>query len=204
MQPIAEYKLKSGNILKVYPDDHDESPRDWDNLGIMVCFHRRYKLGDKHEYRSEDYGSWDDIEEAIIKNEDPLVILPLFLYDHSGLRMKVGSFAGLLPAYHAEFDSGQVGFIFARKEDVRKEWGKKRISPKLRDKIEEILRSEVKTYDQYLSGDVYGFRVVKPTKCPECGDEDEEEIDSCWGFYGDDPIENGMIGHINDEIIGKK
>lgn len=198
---IARYKLKSGNILKVIPDENAESPREWDNLSVMVCFHGRYTLGDKTDYRSGDYNSWEELEQAITKKEKPVTILPLYLYDHSGLRMKVGSFQGLLPQGHAEFDSGQVGFIFVRRADALENYSVKRISPALRKRIEDLLRSEVEEYDQYLRGDVYGFKVVKTSTCSECGDEDEEEIDSCWGFYGDDPKENGMLENIGDEIV---
>lgn len=35
-----------GYTIKIYHDEDAESPRDWDNLGEMVCFHRRYNLGD--------------------------------------------------------------------------------------------------------------------------------------------------------------
>jgi len=63
----------------------------------------------------------------------------------------------------------------------------------------ELLTSEVDTYDQYLTGDIYGFKVEKVTTCECCGHEETEEIDSCWNFYGDNPFENGMTEHI-DEI----
>jgi hypothetical protein len=200
-ETVAEYKLKSGNILKIYPDESADSPRDWDNLGVMVCFHKRYNLGDKHDYREGDYGSWDEVEKAIIEKENPVVILPLYLYDHSGIRMKVGSFQGLLSQGHAHFDSGQVGFIFAPRDKVLKEHGVEKISQSIKETVEKCLQGEVETYDQYLRGDVYGFCVVKPTHCDECGNDDEEEVDSCWGFYGDDPKKNGMMDHIKDEII---
>ena len=41
--------------LEVVQDTDPESPRTWDNLGTMVCFHKRYELGDKTDYRTEDY-----------------------------------------------------------------------------------------------------------------------------------------------------
>ena len=201
MEPLRQYKLKSGNVLKIFQEDDPESPRDDDNLGVMVCFHNRYKLGDKHDYNPRDYAGWDEMEAAIIKAEKPVAMLPLYLYDHSGLRMKVGSFQGLLPQGHAEFDSGQVGFIFARAKDVLESWSVKRISPKLKEKVEEVLRSEVETYDQYLCGDIYWFEVVKPEKCDKCGNVDEEVVDSCGGFYGSDPKKNGMMDNIRDEIV---
>ena len=200
-ETVAEYKLKSGNILKIYPDESADSPRDWDNIGVMVCFHNKYNLGDKTDYNSRDYNSWEELEKAIIEKEKPVVILPVYLFDHSGLRIKVGSFSGLLPGGYAEFDSGQVGFMFSRRDDVLKEYGVKKISPKIKEKVEKLLRGEIAVYDQYLMGDVYGFRVVKPTHCDECGNDDEEEVDSCWGFYGHDPKTNGMLDQINDQII---
>lgn len=162
--------------VNIYPDEGAESPREWGNLGVMACFHKRYGLGDKdHGIRHEDYSGWDEMEAAIRKDKGAVVILPLFPYDHSGLRMKVGSFAGLLPQGHAEFDSGQVGFIYATRESVLKEYSTKRITKKMLKKVEGILQSEVETFDQYLSGDVYGF-------CVE--DADGNDLNSCWGHYG--------------------
>lgn len=50
-------KAKDG-IYRIYksPDDGcDSSPREDDgNLGTMVCWHRRYNLGDKHDYENPE------------------------------------------------------------------------------------------------------------------------------------------------------
>ena len=35
-------------------------------------------------------------------------------------------------------------------------------------------------------------------------DDIHEIVDSCGGFYGSDPKENGMLDHIDDEIIDDK
>lgn len=41
--------------LFVIPDDDPMNPREeYDNFGTMVCFHRRYTLGDKHNYHSAE------------------------------------------------------------------------------------------------------------------------------------------------------
>ena len=42
------------------------------------------------------------------------LMLPLYLYDHSGLAMSTESFSGRAP--HAEWDSGQVGWIYVSKK----------------------------------------------------------------------------------------
>jgi hypothetical protein len=166
-QQAVETEQYQGLTIKLYQDEQPESPREWDNLGTMVCFHRRYELGDKHGL---------SIEEAmLVEVADNNISLPLYLYDHSGLRMKVGSFQGLLSQGHAEFDSGKVGFIYVTAEDALKEYKAKRMTKALRAKVERVLEQEVDTYDQYLSGDVYGYVIE---------DTGGDHIDSCWGFYG--------------------
>ena len=165
-------------LIEVEQDDNTESPREWDNLGKMICFHGRYDLGDKHDYRSNDYSGWSEQRKDIEKKENVCVMLPLYLYDHSGITMNTTGFS-------CSWDSGQVGWIVVSKEQVRKEYGVKRINKKLIEKVTNILESEVKTYDQYLTGDVYGYRIYKVTEC-ELGHEHKEEVDSCWGFYGED------------------
>ena len=161
--------------IDIIPDTDPESPRMWDNLGTIVCFHNGYNLGDEHEYRQKDYCGWNELEKDIIRNEDVGVILPLYLYDHSGITMNTTGF-------HCPWDSGQVGFIFISKEKIRKEYSKKRISETLRRKVMLYLRDEVNTYDQYLTGDVYGYRITNT--------EEDKEVDSCWGFDGSDVCMN--------------
>jgi hypothetical protein len=165
-------------LIEVIQDESPESPREWDNLGTMICFHPRYNLGDKHDYRSRDYRFYDEQTEDIKKKENACVMLPLYLYDHSGITMSTSSFG-------CRFDSGQVGWIVVSKEKVRKEYNVKRINKELIEKVTKVLEGEVETYDQYLTGDVYGYRISKVTEC-ELGHEHKEEVDSCWGFYGED------------------
>jgi len=176
-----------GYEIRIHPDENAEDPRSFEsNLGTMACFHNRYNLGDKQDHKSDDFNGWAALETHLRTEHGAVIVLPLFLYDHSGLRMKVGSFNGLLPQGHAEFDSGQVGFIYATKDAILEiGWGKKLTAAVLK-KARESLEVEVTVYDQFLSGDVYGYRVVKPDKCEACGHDDDEEVDSCWGFYGMD------------------
>ena len=92
-------------LIEIYPDQSPDSPREWDNLGTMVCFHKRYDLGDKHDYDENNYDSWDELKEDIIKQENVHTILPLYLYDHSGITMNTTGFS-------CRWDSMRVGFIF--------------------------------------------------------------------------------------------
>lgn len=196
MDAFKTFTFADGRTLELHRDQEPESPREADNLGTMVCFHQNYDLGDKdHGIESKDFGGWDEMEKWIKHENADCVILPLFLYDHSGLRIKVGSFSGLLPGGHAEFDSGQVGFIFISRKKINEEYGAH--GGRTDEQIEEYLRNEVELYDQYLTGDVYGF-VMREPPCEKC-DGPGEVGDSCWGFYGDDPLENGMSDYLNEK-----
>ena len=116
--------IKKGNkIAKIYIDEYADSPREWDNLGKMICFHKRYNLGDKHTESSKDFDSFEELRDYLIKEKNAIVILPLFLFDHSGITISTS-------AFNNRWDFGQVGFIYATKEDVLREYNVKKITKK--------------------------------------------------------------------------
>lgn len=151
--------------LCIEHDQDAQSPREWDNLGKMVCFHRRYNLGDKHTFSVEEAKAL-----AVRVEKEGGVVLPLYLYDHSGITIATTPFS-------CPWDSGRVGFIYADRAAILKMFGKTRMAKGMKDAAKDQLQKEVKTYDQYLTGEVYGYMVK---------DEKGEELDSCWGFFGED------------------
>jgi hypothetical protein len=181
--PIETIK-QDGFTGKIWQDEGGfDTPRDWDNLGKMLCWTKHYSLGDiklleNYSYSKEcklqnltnECNGWNEVEEVLKKEFGAVVILPLFLYDHSGLSMKTHPHG-----QHAGWDGGYVGFIYATKEDILKAWDKKKLTKSLLDKAEQCLMGEVETYNQYLQGDVYCFHIE---------DKDGETIDSCGGYYG--------------------
>jgi len=177
---MNEYK---GFKIEVLQDTDPMNPRtEFDNVGTMNCAHKKYQLGDKHPgYRIGEAGSWQAEASAVL---DVAVILPVYLYDHSGQTVSTYPFP-------CPWDSGQVGYIWVTKTKARKEFGWKVLTKARLGKLEEILRNEVKTYDQYLRGEVYGYRVL---------DKDGDEVDSCWGFYGDDHEASGLLEAVRSFI----
>ena len=159
-----ETVIHHGITIRIIQDENPESPRNWDNLGTMFCAHRRHNLGDKQ------FESWAGLDEALRQTGKMAVILPLYLFDHSGITIRCSS-DEFRAADGAGWDWGQVGYVFVTKEKARKEWGK--LTAATLKKIKKCLIAEVDTYDKYLTGDVYGY-VVDP----------EGEKESCWGFYG--------------------
>lgn len=155
---VVEYK---GYRIEIYLDEDPPNPRtEWDNFGHMICFHSRYNLGDKHNMSLED-------AKELEKSKD-VISLPLYLYDHSELTIRTYPFS-------CPWDSGKIGFVYVTKEEVRKEYSCKLVTKEIKEKVINLLRSEVEEYNNYLTGEVYGYRIV---------DDNEEERDSCWGFFG--------------------
>jgi len=187
LEQILQYK---DTILEIKADEFLESPRDWDNMGTMAYSHSQYNLGDeKIDNTWEQY-----LESKDIESKDLAVILPLYIYDHSGISMTCGD---RVYPYNDSWDSSMVGFIYVTKQKLREEFHVKKISKKIIEKAVKILKGEVKTFDQYLQGDVYGFVISKISKC-DMNHEHKEHVDSCWGFYGYDMNKNGMKDHIPD------
>lgn len=199
-------------VVKIEQDNDVADPREWDNIGKMICWHRRYLLGDEKERDSyssprdfmlslagidEDnkyYSRMNEeelMEAASDKAHKKYVILPLYLYDHSGITMNTSGFS-------CRWDSGQVGFIYvelkgiAKKHGFTKKWLKQYHDGKTMTEVaREILKGEVETYDHFLTGNCFGWQAVRPEDWNE-EDESGDDFDACWGYYGDDHDASGL------------
>jgi hypothetical protein len=220
---IGESETQIRDItIKIERDPDAESPREWDNVGRMVCWHRNYRLGDEQpsvsykDYRigmveavergfedmiqrlennwamtnwgAEGTKEFQELVEAKIEArlDKYYFILPLYLYDHSGITMSTGGFS-------CSWDSGQVGFIYVSKERAREEYGFKRLTKERVQKVYEYLNSEVKTYAAYLEGDVYGYTIEGP-----------DIDDSCWGYIGPDGEGSALSEALSNVVAHKE
>jgi hypothetical protein len=211
--------------IEIYRDDIIEA-NDHIMEGLserIICFHPKYRIGNYHKYNNmidlkldisimydnkiEDLIEYwesgkgysylanrhenpisisdDKIIDIIEKCFDKHVIsLPLYLYDHSKLMINTTGFS-------CPWDSGEVGIIYIKISDVKEEYQWKNITKKRRDKIKERLVNCIKTYNYYLMGEIYGYFIK---------DKDNKEIDSCWGFYGFDHDESGLLNQAKNVI----
>lgn len=177
------YKIKytNGYSVEIMYDEWCESPRDWDNLGTMICWHRRYDLGDK-QADSEYYNSVEDMLKDLEEDYGNILVLPLYLFDHSGLRMSTNSSNFRTWDSHG-WDWGMVGFIYVSHENILKNWNADEITDEILEAATNCLVGEVETYDQYLSGEVYSITII---------DENDCVLDGCGGYFGyDDAKEEG-------------
>ena len=177
----AKQEIYKNHEIKIEYDDSPESPREWDNLCEIHHWHKRYNLGDVR------YTDTENVEEMLADaKRQGDIVMPLYCYEHSNITISLQSFAGKLPQGHYEFDSGQVGFVVIRRKKMLEEFGKKVFTAKLKKRAREIAEAEVKTFDAYLRGNIYGYIV-------------DDDGDSCWGYYNiEDAIEDAknMIDYI--------
>lgn len=186
--------IELGNDHRVHieMDSDPDNPRTaWDNAATMLCWHGRYNLGDDHNWPEPHHAVADllgiDMEDYAEKyrkasealEDAPVTVLPLYLYDHGGITLSTTAFS-------CPWDSGQVGFIYITHKKLQEElcmdyaegW---KPNDEQSEKALAILKGEVSTYDDYLTGNVWSFTLER-----RVGASDEwEHKDSGSGFFGD-------------------
>lgn len=157
LEPIRTKRVGSVTI-KIVPDDSGamECPLDGltDADGFkFVTFERGSTLSDYHNFDNpEQAKAW--------AKQNRYDLFPLFRYEHGLVAYSTKSFIGR--AHHAEWDSGQVGFVLLKKSIYRKVKSRP-----------EIAESWCKAVTTWVNGEYYGFVIE---------DEEGEHLDSCWGF----------------------
>ena len=172
-----------GYEIKIERDDFPQNPlRDWDGHVLFCLNHKRYDLHNNTDFDTNEFESWEAIREAIEDEYCPLAILSVFMYDHGGITIKTSPFICC-------WDSSQIGFAFIDIPTL-KQWGL-RAGDKTAKELEEMIRDNVRLYDDYLTGNVFGYSIA---------DSSGNTLDSCYGYYGDLGKED-MIGEAksNDE-----
>lgn len=171
-------KVEDEDVKLVVGCEHDPiSPREWDNMGTMVCSHKRYSLGDE-EF---DVAPEQWYEENVT---DDHVVLPLYLYDHSGITINTTGFT-------SGWDSGMIGWIYAEdREDIN---------------VKKVLEAEVEEYDKYLRGEVYAYEIFDKETCDKCGNSEYNSRTSCGGFYSEDCLKDMLLSELpeKEEFINK-
>lgn len=145
----------------------------------------RQRLVDRLDPKEIGWAAFDQAVDGRMLQEigKKHVVLPLYLYDHSGITMNTSGFA-------CPWDSGVVGWIYAGKDAVLNEFGGKLLTKTKREQAEKLLVAEVETYDYYLRGDSYRYELY----------QNGEEIDSCSGFLGDmKDVLADLKSHLPDE-----
>ena len=192
-----------GYKIKIRQDEYWGSPNDWEDETLFLVYDHRQFTVKRDGFEPRDvYNYLEDCHEQVENNTyDKYWIFPVEAYIHSGVSLSL--FSG---TKQCRWDSSVSGYILASKEEFKD-----------LETAKTAAKGLIKTWNQYLSGEIYGFIIEKPntyyTIIKENLDKildgnnyvdidefysnsteevDWEEIDSCWGYYGE-PKESGLM-----------
>jgi hypothetical protein len=154
---IGKYKIE------VVQDEYAESPDAWGNEDAFVVYdHRQFDVRREGFDPREIFDHTNEKGVMMYKN---YFVFVLYAYIHSGVVLSVGSHN--FP--DARWDVSTTGFVLVKKDKYNK----------TEEEAFKVAESVTEEWNQYLSGDVYGYRVTS------ADDDFDDVIHSCWGFYGD-------------------
>lgn len=158
MNIVETIEKRKVAIAKIIQDEMAESPSAWINKDIfLVSGHRDFY----EPFPGEKGIDTQAYEKGYGEYKKTHRIFPLEAYIHSGVRLSLAG-EGNFP--DRQWDVSTVGSVFVSKL----EYNTKEIARK-------AALSLIEEWNMYLSGDVYGVVIE---------DEDGNEIDYCWGYYG--------------------
>lgn len=162
-----------GYTIRIESDDDPPDPREYNdfNVGTLLCWHRRANLGDD-KFPTDAFESWcyekdrapevESMPDFIREEYGARVVLPVYLYEHSGMHMSTSPFS-------CSWDSGQVGWIFDTPKGIRSVFGEVEM---LDEHLTSCLKQEVETYAHYIGGDYCGYIIETAAG----------QVESCWGY----------------------
>ena len=211
MEQDVYYK---GYKIKIRESEISDSPdEDGDEDIFLVYDHRSFTIKRKgfEPKALYEFLATDEPELWEGHRYHEYWIFPVEAYIHSGVSLSL--FTG---TKQCRWDSSVSGYILVKKQLIE-EYPNINSEQDKKDQAVELAEGLIKTWNQYLSGEVYGFIIEKPSTyytitkedldkildgnnyvdidefCNNSTEEvDWEEIDSCWGYYGD-PEESGLL-----------
>jgi len=185
----TEYR---GYTIEVEYDPFPENPRNEEcNLFTFVFYTHKLRGDDTSGHTvpdPHDYSGPEELKAAIAAEFDAKIVAPIYCYEHGLIALKTSAFS-------CPWDSGLAGFAVLTKEKCQSELlgphGKKRFTPALQALAFRRLQGELENYESYVNGSVYGYRIL---------DSDGSEADSCWGFYGPEHDESGLMESAQDAV----
>ena len=153
-----------GAKINIYQDNVVDGPDSWEDEGLfLVGFHRDFCV----QRNGFDEDVCRELITGEIESEEAREIAKKYYY--FGLEAYIHSGVVLALSYEGNFpdrrwDVSQLGLVFVSKKET-----------KSRKRAKELAEGLIKDWNDYLSGNVYGYMI----------ETSEGERGGCWGFYGD-------------------
>lgn len=187
-----KYKLGK-QTLELIQDENPRDPREDDNISKLVfATHGKNEIKDDGFEFESSYESRDDFitrGEAELKEffgDEMVFCSPVHVYAHGSVAYSMERSG----QFNDRWDSGTCGFIIVLAEDLKETLNVENLNKLSLQCAELFAKAELDVFNDYVGGNTYGYSLK---------DETGEEIDSCWGFFGDDIQSNGVLDHVGEE-----
>lgn len=175
MKTYTEVKTTTKNCLEITRDDYAESPKEWGDDGLFLTgYHRDFWV------ESKLFSKEECVELHGKKSNKDYWLFGLEAYIHSGVALAIAHEGNFVDR---RWDVSQLGLIFVKKTEA-----------KTRAKAKKLAEGLIKTWNIYLSGDVWSFTLH---------DENGELVDSCGGIYGLEYIKDSLPEEYKNEDLEK-
>jgi len=178
-----------GYTCKVVYDPDPISPDDWDTLGTIYANSRNHN---PQNHTLDEIMVEDETDDAGMHIDPNYIFIRIYAYEHSGIALHAST-----SPQRCGWDEYLFGVMAVHKDKAAKEFGDI-TNVENYEKVMKCLGGEVECWDMYYQGQVFGFEVL---------DEDDNEVDSCWGFYGYEGAKEAMqegIGIIDYRVDKKE
>ena len=182
------YKDIHGQFFKLFYDDNTDSPRNGTNVATILTWERDYDSPDENNDTFEEFAekhgvdvskgcNLDSVMDAM--REEGYYVVPVYALHHGVSHYSIDDF-------NDQWDSGVVGVAFCKKQEGL---------PDNDEYLRMIIDREVKTYDAWVNGEIYG--VARLDKTEDVLDETTE-----WTILDDDKTETfkDMLSTIGIDI----
>ena len=161
------YKDEHGQFFKFFYDDSTDTPRNDTNVATILTWERDYDSPDENDDTFKEFAEkhgvdiskkWglDSVMEAMRK--EGYYVVPVYALHHGVSHYSIDDF-------NDPWDSGVVGVAFCKKQEGL---------PDNDEHLRKIIDREVKTYDAWVNGEIYG--VVRLDKTEDIVDETTEWV----------------------------
>ena len=190
---------RNGLRVRIIQDEFPEPPNQ-DPDALMFChFHERqcWVVPDDLPFErgipdSNGAQSWMDGLARFIHETDEWVVFLVDAYIHSGVVLATSGSAKAGNFPDRRWDVSQVGAVLVKRDAIT--WTKD---------LRELVQSYLDSWNQYLSGDVWGYTIERSVTCEHCNHTEYEEVDSLWGIYSLDECVKEATSAVPDAAAGQ-
>jgi len=207
-QEVIECKDGVKRRIVIEQDESPEDPLeniDWCEIvtakGSRSRFGHKQVSGDWLESRDGEipYLHGDPDEPEFFEKRNPICVLPVGKYEHSGILLFIGTRGPDHP-----WDSGQIGWIWMDAKGYKEWQGVDWVETKENlEHVEAALTGIIEEYSHYISGDVWCTRIERWIPACEHGHggewERDDDFTTCGGYIGEWD-EGGLLEDAKAEV----